>query len=75
MTGKWIRARYVAERHEIASRYAEWEITGPAKIREISSRERYFTPHPRQTPLGNLGPVLIVEWKRGRRIAVAGIAS
>jgi len=32
-TGKWVRARYRAERHEIAERYAEWEITGPAEIR------------------------------------------
>ena len=29
LTGKWVRARYVAERHEIARRYAEWEIIGP----------------------------------------------
>jgi len=25
VTGKWVKARYVAERHEIAARYAEWE--------------------------------------------------
>jgi len=23
LTGKWVKARYVAERHEIAARYAE----------------------------------------------------
>ena len=34
VTAKWIRARYVAERHEIAARYAEWEIIGPAEIRD-----------------------------------------
>ena len=34
-TGKWIRARYVAELHEIAARYSEWEIIGPAEIREV----------------------------------------
>jgi len=30
-TGKWIRARYVAERHEIAARDApgDWDIIGP----------------------------------------------
>src|SRR5262249_9182116 len=28
LTGKWVRARYLAERHEIAARYAIWEITG-----------------------------------------------
>jgi hypothetical protein len=27
VSGKWVRARYVAERYEIAARYAEWEIT------------------------------------------------
>jgi hypothetical protein len=30
---RWINARYVAERHEIAERYAEWEIIGPPEIR------------------------------------------
>ena len=44
-TGKWIRARYVAERQEIAARYAEWEITGPAEIRDVNPEARYFTPH------------------------------
>jgi hypothetical protein len=33
LTGKWVRARYVAERHEIAARYAVWEITGPPEMR------------------------------------------
>jgi hypothetical protein len=33
LTGKWIRARYVAERHVIAERYAEWEITGAGEVR------------------------------------------
>lgn len=28
LTSKWYRARYKAERHEIAAGYAEWEITG-----------------------------------------------
>ena len=36
LTGKWVRARYVAERHEIAERYAEWEITGAPEIRRGS---------------------------------------
>ena len=44
-TGKWVRARYVAERHEIKARYAEWEITGPAEIRDVNPDARYFTPH------------------------------
>jgi hypothetical protein len=33
LTGKWYRARYKAERQEIAARYGEWEIIGPAEIR------------------------------------------
>jgi hypothetical protein len=33
-TGKWLKARYVAERHEIAQSYAEWEIVGPPETRK-----------------------------------------
>ena len=33
LTGKWYRARYRAQQHEIAARYAEWEIIGPPEIR------------------------------------------
>ena len=44
-TGKWIRARYVAEVHEITARYAEWEITGPPEIRNVDPEARAFTPH------------------------------
>ncbi len=45
VTGKWVRARYVAERQEIAARYVEWEIIGPAEIRDVNPEARYFTPH------------------------------
>jgi hypothetical protein len=34
---RWIRARYVAERHVIESTYAQWEITGPPEIRTGSA--------------------------------------
>ena len=34
----------MAERHEIAARYSEWEIIGPAEIRNIDPSARYFTP-------------------------------
>jgi len=44
LTGKWVRARYVAERHEIAARYAEWEITGPPEVREVTGGQ-YFRPY------------------------------
>lgn len=44
LTGKWVKSRYVAERHKIATRYAEWEIIGPREIREVDPDARYFTP-------------------------------
>jgi hypothetical protein len=44
LTGKWVKARYVAERHEIAARYKEWEITGPPEVRDVEPTARYFTP-------------------------------
>jgi hypothetical protein len=31
--GKWVRARYVAERHELEARYAAWEIIGEPEYR------------------------------------------
>jgi hypothetical protein len=43
-TGKWTRARYVAELHEIKARYAQWEIIGPAEIRDVNPDARYFHP-------------------------------
>ena len=33
VTGKWMRARYVAELHEIAARHERWEIIGGPEIR------------------------------------------
>jgi hypothetical protein len=44
-TGKWIRARYRADLHEIKQRYAEWEIIGAAEIRDVDPDARAFTPH------------------------------
>ena len=43
---RWIRARYVAERHEIAARYEQWEITGPPEIRSRDA-PMFSTPAPR----------------------------
>lgn len=45
VTGKWTRARYKAEWHEIAQRYADYEITGPPEIRDGDPDSRRFTPH------------------------------
>ena len=49
LTGKWIRARYVATREDIAARYAEWTIDGEAEIRDVDPDARPFTPH--ESPL------------------------
>lgn len=44
-TGKWIRARYRAERHELAARYAECEIIGDPEIQDLDPDARYFNPY------------------------------
>lgn len=44
VTGKWVRARYRAELHEIAARFVEFEIVGPAEIRNVEPNARYFDP-------------------------------
>jgi hypothetical protein len=78
LTGKWKRARYVAERHEIEARFAEYEVLGPPEIRQVDTDARYFAPHPREgrPEIGNLGPVLtIVGWGLPRRVVIAGIAT
>lgn len=50
---RWIRARYVAERHVIAERYTEWEIIAPPEIR--SGDPTMFNPFRR--PAAHLPPV------------------
>ena len=45
VSGKWTRARYKAQRDEIAQRYANYEITGPPEIRDGDPDSRRFTPH------------------------------
>jgi len=77
-TGKWVRARYVAELHEIKARYADFEIIGPAEIREVDPRERSFSPHRRElrSEVSNVGAVLeIAGSKPARRFVVAGVAT
>src|SRR5262245_23941455 len=55
LTGKWVKARYIAERHEIAARYKEWEIIGAPEIREPVSTG-YFRPYPSRVaaPVSNV---------------------
>jgi len=43
-SGKWVKALYIAETHEIAARYTEWEIIGRPEIRDVDPRARSFTP-------------------------------
>jgi hypothetical protein len=45
-TKRWVKARYRAERAEIAARYAEWEITGPGEERRPIGG--YFNPGRRE---------------------------
>jgi hypothetical protein len=35
LTGKWVRARYLAELREIQQRYSQWELIGPPEIRQV----------------------------------------
>ena len=72
--GKWVRARYVAELHEIKARYAEFELLGPPEVRDVNPEARYFAPH--QCNISNLGPVLkSVGLKPARRVTVVGVAT
>ena len=70
LSGKWVRARYVVECHEIIARYAEWEIIGPREMRRPLGAA--FTPW-KQTGLrlatnGQLRPYSKVT-ESGRSIA------
>jgi hypothetical protein len=50
-TGKWLRARYVATREDIAARYAAWAIDGPAEVRNLSGEHTSgFMAHARISP-------------------------
>jgi hypothetical protein len=42
VSGKWKRARHVAERHEITAPHAEWEIVGAPEIRDVDPNARHF---------------------------------
>ena len=81
LTGKWVRARYLAERHEIAERYAEWEITGPPEIREADPNARYFnSARDERTAgngmIGNVGPFIAALRPMTRRwFAIVGASS
>jgi hypothetical protein len=72
INGKWLRARNVANREEIAQRHAEFEIAGPPEIREVDEGARSFSPHRSE---GNVGEVLeIAGWRQARPVRLAGVA-
>jgi hypothetical protein len=48
-TGKWVRARYVATLAELASRYREWEIVGPAEVRGDEPVQMFQPTLPRRS--------------------------
>jgi hypothetical protein len=45
-TGRWVKARHMAEWSEIAARHAEWEIISPGEERR--PRTGYFNPGGRE---------------------------
>jgi hypothetical protein len=51
LTGKWLRARYVATREDIAARHKQWEIIGPPEIRQVAGEHTSgFMAPARPTP-------------------------
>jgi hypothetical protein len=50
LTGKWVKARYVAERQEIAARYSEWETIGRPEIRRVVDWDSGFNPMKGSSP-------------------------
>jgi hypothetical protein len=71
LSGKWMKARYRAERHVIAARYAEWETIGPAEIRLTPEAfENSFRPWRWARPPGS-----IQVRRGGLSLRVAGVSN
>lgn len=47
LTGKWRKARYRAELHELRERYAEFEVQGEPMVVERPT-QGHFNPGPRE---------------------------
>jgi hypothetical protein len=46
VTGKWVKARYVAELHEIRERHGdEFELIGEPEVREVRDAWMSFNPY------------------------------
>jgi len=64
-----------AGRHEIAARYAEWEIIGPPEIRDVDPGARYFMEGPAARGamrISERAPQIIRIWKGRRRLTRPG---
>ena len=52
---RWIKARYVATKEEIAARHEQWEIVGAPELRTANATmfglPPIFAPRPSQTPV------------------------
>lgn len=47
LTGRWVKARYLAEMEMLRARYADYEILGPPEVREVD--EGWFHPARRRS--------------------------
>jgi hypothetical protein len=75
VSGRCVRARYVAERHELGQRYAQWEIIGPPEIRDADPDAAHFNPYASRA-VRNVGATIAVAPAAGgeRRRWVVGVA-
>ena len=58
LTGRWVKARYKATRADIAAGHAEWEIIGPADVRDPDAGARRFDPYRTMDQAPQLDPHL-----------------
>ena len=53
---RWVRARYVATREEIAARHPQYRIVGKPEVREVGDPVRLTAGHLARAPSGKNGP-------------------
>ena len=60
ITGKWVRARHKLQVPALQRRYAEWEITGPPEIRDVTPGPiEHFNPFRQVSPRVCIAPMLL----------------
>ncbi len=77
LTGKWIRARYVATLDEIAARHPLHEIIGAPEVREVDPDGATFNPHrTNAASTVNVEVIARAGWAitLRQRIAIVGVA-